>query len=199
MNMKNDEDMEKTILGTHNTMTYLRPARWYGWLMVPFARCQRKPIERQWVEGARCFDMRVRFTRRGDAYFAHGLYECTHGVDPYDVVVELAKRAHEEGTKVMVRLVLEDPKRQTHNEYYFKGFCAFVGGFPDLVAFQGNRKGDWAQIVEFNCHPDLRQYVGSMMDDARWWEKIMPWSYALRCNRRNRRAMEGDVAIFDFL
>ena len=28
------------IIGTHNSMTYLPPEHWYGWFMIPFARCQ---------------------------------------------------------------------------------------------------------------------------------------------------------------
>lgn len=189
----------KTVLGTHNTMTYLRPAHWYGWLMIPFARCQRKPLFEQWKRGARCFDLRVRFDRRGKAVFAHGLYECSHREDPHETIRRLAALARESGETAYVRLVLEDPKRQAHNEYYFRMFCRFVNLFPQLLPFQGNRKGDWAQIVEFPFKPELQQYVGSMMDDARWWEKIMPFTYALRCNRRNRQNPPGCIAIYDFL
>lgn len=194
------------IIGTHNSMTFLRPAHWYGWFMIPFARCQRKTIEEQWYDGARCFDLRIRFTKQGEPYFAHGLYECTHEVKPIDVLVQLDKLILRHGQRALVRLILEDPDKQNHNVVYFKAFCqawethqAFHTVNKWIHFFGGNRKGDWAQIVEFDYKPNLTQYVGSMMEDARWYEKIMPFAYAWRRNKKNKQNPQGDIAIYDFI
>lgn len=194
------------IIGTHNSMTFLRPAHWYGWFMIPFARCQRKTIEEQWYDGARCFDLRIRFTKQGEPYFAHGLYECTHEVKPIDVLVQLDKLILRHGQRALVRLILEDPDKQNHNVVYFKAFCqawethqAFHTVNKWIHFFGGNRKGDWAQIVEFDYKPNLTQYVGSMMEDARWYEKIVPFAYAWRRNRKNKQNPQGDIAIYDFI
>ena len=54
---KNMEQMNETILGTHNSMSYLPPLRWWGWLLIPFARCQNKTIDGQLAAGARCSPM----------------------------------------------------------------------------------------------------------------------------------------------
>ena len=62
-----------TIIGTHNSMTFSRPAKWYGYLMIPFARCQRLTIRGQFYAGVRCFDLRIRFRRDGTPCFAHGM------------------------------------------------------------------------------------------------------------------------------
>lgn len=194
------------IIGTHNSMTFLRPAHWYGWFMIPFARCQRKTIEEQWYDGARCFDLRIRFTKQGEPYFAHGLYECTHEVKPIDVLVQLDKLILRHGQRALVRLILEDPDKQNHNVVYFKAFCqawethqAFHTVNKWIHFFGGNRKGDWAQIVEFDYKPNLTQYVGSMMEDARWYEKIVPFAYAWRRNKKNKQNPQGDIAIYDFI
>lgn len=194
------------IIGTHNSMTYLRPQKWYGWLMVPFARCQNKTIEEQWNDGARCFDLRIRFTKQGEPYFAHGLYECTHEVKPIDVLVQLDRLMIRYNQPAFVRLILEDPNRQNHNVFYFAQFCyawdtheACKIDNKVLHFFGGNRKGDWAKIVEFDCKPNLTQYVGSMMEDARWYEKLMPFAYAWRRNKKNKQNPKGDIAIYDFI
>lgn len=194
------------IIGTHNTMTYLRPQKWYGWFMIPFARCQRKTIEEQWHDGARCFDLHIRFTKQGEPYFAHGLYECTHKVKFIDVLTQLDKLILRDGQRAFVRLILEDPDKQNHNVVYFKAFCqawethqAFHTVNKWIHFFGGNRKGDWAQIVEFDYKPNLTQYVGSMMEDARWYEKIMPFAYAWRRNKKNKQNPQGDIAIYDFI
>ena len=196
------------IIGTHNSMTYLRPAHWYGWFMIPFARCQRKSIEEQWDNGARCFDLRIRFTKQGEPYFAHGLYECTHKANPAHVLEELYKLMLRDNEQAFVRLILEDPDKQNYNVYYFEQLCRIwethqarqsVTVNNVLRFFGGNRKGDWAQIVEFDYKPNLTQYVGSMMDDARWYEKIMPFAYAWRRNKKNKQNPQGDIAIYDFI
>lgn len=194
------------IIGTHNSMTFLPPEHWYGWFMIPFARCQRKTIEEQWYDGARCFDLRIRFTKQGEPYFAHGLYECTHKVKFIDVLTQLDKLILRDGQRAFVRLILEDPDKQNHNVVYFKAFCqawethqAFHTVNKWIYFFGGNRKGDWAQIVEFDYKPNLTQYVGSMMEDARWYEKIMPFAYAWRRNKKNKQNPQGDIAIYDFI
>lgn len=196
------------IIGTHNSMTYLRPQKWYGWFMIPFARCQRKTIEQQWNDGARCFDLRIRFTKQGEPYFAHGLYECTHEVKPIDVLVQLDRLMIRYNQPAFVRLILEDPDKQNYNVYYFEQLCRIwethqarqsVTVNNVLRFFGGNRKGDWAQIVEFDYKPNLTQYVGSMMEDARWYEKIMPFAYAWRRNKKNKQNPQGDIAIYDFI
>lgn len=196
------------IIGTHNTMTYLRPQKWYGWLIIPFARCQRKTIEQQWNDGARCFDLRIRFTKQGEPYFAHGLYECTHKANPAHVLEDLYKLMLRDNEQAFVRLILEDPDKQNYNVYYFEQLCRVwethqarqsVTVNNVLRFFGGNRKGDWAQIVEFDYKPNLTQYVGSMMEDARWYEKIMPFAYAWRRNKKNKQNPQGDIAIYDFI
>lgn len=188
------------FIGTHNSMTYLRPQKWYGWFMIPFARCQRKTIEQQWNDGARCFDLRIRFTRQGEPYFAHGLYECTHKVKPFEILKQLYRLSFRNNQRAFVRLILEDPDKQNHNVIYFKKFCEVLEiKYKAIHFFGGNRKGDWAQIVEFDYKPELQQYVGSMMDDARWYEKIMPFTYAWRRNKKNKQNPQGDIAIYDFI
>lgn len=196
------------IIGTHNSMTYLRPQKWYGWFMIPFARCQRKTIEQQWNDGARCFDLRIRFTKQGEPYFAHGLYECTHKAKPAHVLEELYKLMLRDNEQAFVRLILEDPDKQNYNVYYFEQLCRVwethqarqsVTVNKVLRFFGGNRKGDWAQIVEFDYKPNLTQYVGSMMEDARWYEKLMPFAYAWRRNKKNKQNPQGDIAIYDFI
>lgn len=203
-----EQKQETPIIGTHNSMTYLRPQKWYGWFMIPFARCQRKTIEEQWYDGARCFDLRIRFTKQGEPYFAHGLYECTHKANPAHVLEELYKLMLRDNEQAVVRLILEDPDKQNYNVYYFEQLCRVwethqarqsVTVNNVLRFFGGNRKGDWAQIVEFDYKPNLTQYVGSMMEDARWYEKIVPFAYAWRRNKKNKQNPQGDIAIYDFI
>ena len=62
-------------LGSHNSMSYLRPSQW--WLR-PFAwigRCQSQTIGEQFIVwGVRWFDLRLAFDKKGQPYFAHGIF-----------------------------------------------------------------------------------------------------------------------------
>lgn len=190
------------IIGTHNSMTYLRPQKWYGWFIIPFARCQRKTIEEQWHDGARCFDLRIRFTKKGEPYFAHGLYECTHEVKPIDVLVQLDRLILRYNQPAFVRLILEDPDKQNHNVFYFKQFCQEWSKNKLIRLFGGNRKGDWKKLYTFKDDvPDSlnNQWVSSMAEDARWYEKFLPFAYAWRCNKRNKENVKPKFNLFDFI
>lgn len=190
------------IIGTHNSMTYLPPEHWYGWFMTPFARCQRKTIEEQWYDGARCFDLRIRFTKQGEPYFAHGLYECTHEVKPIDVLVQLDRLILRYNQPAFVRLILEDPDKQNHNVFYFKQFCQEWSKNKLIRLFGGNRKGDWKKLYTFKDDvPDSlnNQWVSSMAEDARWYEKFLPFAYAWRCNKRNKENVKPKFNLFDFI
>lgn len=190
----------KPIIGTHNSMTFLRPAKWYGWFMIPFARCQRKTITQQWAAGARVFDLRVKFDRCGNSHFAHGLYDCTYRRTPDGVLNTIERLRCFYKEDVYVRLILEDTKAENYQAEYFRKACKLSEAkFPSIHFFGGNRKGDWAQIVEFDYKPNLTQYVGSMMEDARWYEKFMPFAYAWRRNKKNKQNPQGDIAIYDFI
>lgn len=185
------------VRGTHNSMTFLRPARWYGYFMLPFARCQSKTLRGQYDAGARCFDLRVRFHKNGMPVFAHGLLELRGGVR--HALARLNALARRE--RLSVRLILEDTKSLNHNEDYFILFCSGIEKrYPRLDFFGGFRKGDWKRIVDFGEEPELVQQVGSMAADARPLEKIVPRLYALRRNKANMEAeKEGAITIYDFI
>lgn len=200
----------KQTIGTHNSFSYLPPARWYGYFMLPFARCQSKTATQQYDAGARCFDVRVRFKKgrtRGilegikpvyALQFAHGML-LLRG----NVLAELKRLSlHAKGEMLYLRVVLEDTKALPYNETEFKTFCRFLQSnfHSSFILFQGNRKGDWKQVVDFDFKPTLAQCVGSMAEDARWYEKIVPWLYARRMNRRNMaNPPQADIAIYDFI
>ena len=63
------------MYGSHNSLTGYKPMKWWGYLLRPFARCQRKDVEGQIACGARAFDLRMRFDGKGGLVACHGLVE----------------------------------------------------------------------------------------------------------------------------
>ena len=63
------------LLGSHNSLSYLPPKKWY---MKPFhfmARCQSVDYVKQYEEyGIRLFDIRLWFNEKGEIEVRHGLF-----------------------------------------------------------------------------------------------------------------------------
>ncbi len=130
------------ILGSHNTMSYLKPQ----WWMRPFAfmaRCQSEDLETQWNRGVRMFDLRIVF-ENGIPYFAHGLatYKgIKKGTSTYPkkvveyVLTWLNIHASLSKEKVIVRVINERNK----DEVLFEDFCNKIDETYKYLQFCGFR------------------------------------------------------------
>ncbi|MBO5029791.1 MAG: hypothetical protein J6C59_09320 [Muribaculaceae bacterium] len=181
------------IFGTHNTMSYLPPKRWWMRPLRVFARCQRKTLTEQIAAGAQVFDLRV--YREGDYWcFAHGLVKFK-GATLYTTLDVIPSGS-------VVRVILE----RGHGEdvVLFRKLCVWLDGhFHNLTFIGARRKRGWQLIHDFAANRDypdymIHQHVGSMASDARWYERFVPILYA------RRRCVDFDdfangVHLYDFL
>lgn len=129
------------ILGSHNTMSYLRPSHF--WLR-PFrfmAQCQSEDINTQFGKDVRMFDLRIAF-RDGVPVFAHGLI--TYKELCVDTVLERLNcwsRAQVElgFPRLVVRVLLE-----RGNDYVrFDDFCKRIDRTYTEIQFCGFRSKNW--------------------------------------------------------
>ncbi len=150
------------------------------------ARCQSLDIEGQWEAGARCFDLRVWLPRwsSGRWEFAHGAVSFDSRIDLSAAVDRIMALGEHDGCRPVVRLILERCHGD-HDASAFRCACDKLRVlYPSIEWTGGFRKSDWAQLAGWDGDvPDMRQAVGSMASDARWWERIVPLLYARRCNR----------------
>lgn len=174
--------MTKLKLGTHNTMSYLRPKNLLLWPFKFMAKCQRKSIKEQYDLGARMFDMRISFTSNGRPEFRHGAiaYDCD--------VLQTFKYLNSLGKNIKVRMILENTKyskRQEQQEKHFSVLCSYLKNtYPNLKFFCGRRKHDWKLIYDFGTkEPEIVQKISSMT----WkiWDDWYPWIYARFMNKKN--------------
>ncbi len=189
------------VIGSHNSMTYLKPRHWYGWLMIPFARCQNKTLAEQYKAGARCFDLRIRPDMKHSFSFAHGFMEMSDGLAiGIDPLYSMAVRDNE---KVYIRIILEDVGMNYPAEAaseWFVNICeSFARYYPMFTFFEGRRKSDWKLLYDFPFKPKVQQFVSSMADDARWYERIFPRLYARRTNGTHIPDEDCDIALYDFI
>ena len=184
--------MEK-IIGTHNTMSYLPPKHW--WLKpinYLFAQCQ-KGIAEDATEQA--VDIRLVWNKKQSRWdYAHGLVKYRSGISVPALIGAMRWR----GVKYF-RLILERDGGEEEFKYlcrhlshkYNKCVVTFIGGY---------RKSDWKQLYDFGTNDiPIHQWVGSMADDARWYERFIPRLYARRMNRKNMENLKEGINLFDFL
>ena len=193
-------------LGSHNTMTYLKPQ----WWVRPFsfmAKCQNRSLKSQIQCGAELFDLRVVF-EDGVPHFAHGV-AIYRELDVYSTICMLELYSmihfHETGEYFYVRIINE------HNEHFkeFVRFCREIEhDFPHLRFFGGNNKKDWRTLYFFkndlrvidkyaSCNHDRckkdghkeiehKNNTGSILDD------LCPRIYAWLFNKKWRNEYRGE-------
>lgn len=157
------------VLGSHNTMSYLRPRRWWMRAVAWVARCQRADYREQWRKGVRLFDLRIGYGSDGVARFRHGLVEYK-GADVEEVLRFVAVNGGG-----VVRLILEESVNDNSEwqEECFREDCrAWAKRYPTIRWMGGRRKRDWAKVVDL-AEPTLTQWCGSMQKP--WWGKVCPW------------------------
>lgn len=154
-------------LGTHNSMTYMKPCGDAKMLaMWPFAKCQSMTYTEQYDFGVRFFDLRIRFID-GTPYFAHGEVEFCE-VDARTVLDYLNKKGD-----CAVNLVHENSSALGTSQYeMFKALCQecldkykniqFIGGWVKYP-------GDHPVIFQFDgpgVNRDERYKVFTLLNEA---------------------------------
>lgn len=194
---------EQIVYGSHNTMTYLPIKNWWLFPGLLIARCQNHSIEEQFKKGARVFDLRIYFNTKSMQWeFAHGLINFKSQDDIRKVVQRIYKFTAITNSDIYVRLILEKWDSEAECEQFAKMCETFEIRYQELKFIGGNRKGNWKKLYTFQTDvPDSlnNQWVSSMAEDARWYEKVFPFLYALRMNKKNRLRMKEKLNLFDFV
>lgn len=193
---------EDIYIGTHNSMSYLKPAHWY---MRPFnfiAKCQSKDIYWQLADND-CVDLRVCVkddTNDVIWTFRHGLIEYKQ-VD----LMKLLQCINIQYKNKIVRFILEHTRRKKEDidSMYFIQLCNHIEQkYTNIKFIGGNRKSDWKKLYTFkNDISDTlnNQFVSSMANDARWYERICPYLYARRKNHDNFRKLKPIINLYDYI
>lgn len=188
--------MEK-IIGTHNTMSFLPPKHWWQKpINYLFAQCQSTSMAYilNPIAINKAVDIRIVWNKKHGWEYAHGLvkYRCDISVPALiDSMLWLDVE--------YFRLILE----RDGGEEEFQHLCRHLSqkySKCDVTFIGGYRKSDWKQLYDFGTNDiPIHQWVGSMADDARWYERFIPRLYAKRMNRKNMENLKDGINLFDFI
>lgn len=183
-------------LGTHNSMSYLKPLKWWHKPFHFLSRCQRVSIQEQYEKyNARYFDLRVR-EHEGLWHFAHGA-TLFKGETLDSVLAYLNGKCD-----VVVRIVLEERKRDLKIEETFRAYCKGAMYKYSNVGYIGcYTKADWSEQLAgdvltnpISIYEAVSSTTGNILDD---W---CPYFYAKRYNKDNyAQGTAKDFLVLDFI
>lgn len=188
------------IIGSHDSWTFLRPRKWWMRMLAFTARCQRVDIYDQWLYGARCFDLRVKY-RDGKFIVAHGLIE--YDVEEKEMLCDLEYLDRQGGAYVrVIHEIRRESEYTAEAVNRFAMFCRKIERiFPNTIFWGGNNLVAGKPLdYRFNasslscCGRYASVSKPKLLDD--WF----PWLYARLHNRRNiEQGTDKEVLLIDFV
>lgn len=182
------------ILGSHNSWSFLRPAKWWMRLYAFTARCQSVDIRTQYVRyGVRCFDLRVRIPS--------GKPQLVHGKVVYKGSPDADLAFLNDCGDCSVRLVLDTRTIGPYVEQrdYFRAYChTLTVIYPNIRFWCFRNLYDWRQEVS-SPEPSCEERYASVRP-PRIIDDWLPWLYARLHNHRNiQAATEKEILLIDYV
>lgn len=145
------------ILGTHNSISYLKPKKWWMRLINFTAKCQSMTIEEQWEYGVRYFDLRIGDSMEGEC-MSHGLVKYKGNLE--DILLYLNNCAKLHNEKCFVAINLEEYVYDIHEcksyiDYFEEKLKSLQSEYTSLTICGGYCKGPWRKIISYIENPTL--------------------------------------------
>lgn len=204
------------LLGSHNSLSYLPPKKWW---MKPFhwmARCQRVDYKKQYALGVRVFDLRIWLDKCYRVQIRHGQMEfkVPKGFDGEQYVAKFLRYLDTQGG-CAVRVILEEddileqlPYADKAEEYFHDWCIVYAFRYKHIKFFGGNRKYDWKVLYDFKNDislDDKYSSTTSLFKTNKWpWlryvDDLWPWLYARLHNKENlKKGTDKECLFVDFV
>lgn len=186
------------MIASHNSLTYLKPTKWWMRLFNFIAKCQNKTIKEQYEDyNVRMFDFRIDFNKNNNILIKHGLAVYNISTEKLMNIFEYLN--NKKGVKY-INIVFECSPEESINlpkwkEECFKSFCEFIeNNYKNIRFIGGDVKYSWYKLYRFkNKHnpPSISKFASSATKNK--FDDLWPWLYAkihnkesLKENRNNK-------------
>lgn len=187
------------IIGSHNSWSYLPSKKWY---LTPFkfiAKCQDLNIYEQYVHGVKCFDLRIRWNKKGVPEIAHGFM--VYKITLSEILEHLDFLNNKKDC--YVRVILEVRTKKQYTDFQidkFNNFCKFCVKHYDNIKFWcGRNLYNWNEDFKFDIEPTCAEKYSSVcspriIDD--WYPRLFA-----RINNKKiiRQGTSNDILLIDFV
>ena len=197
------------VLGSHNTLSYLTPSKWYKRPFKWMAKCQNISYYKQYDLGVKVFDLRIKFNKYGDTIICHGKMEYEFDICDLHEFLTYLNRCKDCYLRVIYEVT---SSKSEYKEEYFKNFCIHLQNtYKNIVFFGGNRKYDWKQIFKFCTEEKAPKLIDRYSSTTsifksdnkflRIIDDLWPWLYAKLNNHKNYNAYKDtkDCLFIDFV
>lgn len=158
------------MLASHNSLTYLRPRRWWTRIFRSFWQCQDKSLIDQYAAGARRLDIRVRRTHRGQWRPCHGIIDL--GKRNYPSLRALLQAHNYPLQDLSLRIVLERSSDLEADTHFFKQALAYAR-LEGYIIPEAAIKSPWQWLLGPDPTPAVDHYH-KPLDTARPWYRQLP-------------------------
>lgn len=177
-------------IGTHNSLTYLRPQWWLRWMNFT-ARCQNLTIQEQYKAGVRYFDFRIKFTRKG--------IRAGHGPMTYKADFDSLFNFLNGKGDCIVNIVLENRRWQGRKkDAEFVSYVDWlVSRYPCIHFVGGDRKRPWEKLIFLQGVPARACFE---FYEGKNFKFPYPLKYARKKNKEYWKGVNDSVySLFDFV
>lgn len=126
------------LIGSNNSLTYLRPSSWWSKILKWFNRTQNRPYDIQYIfYDVRMFDIRLDLAYLSNTFYNEKIYK----------MLDFFNKRED----VFVKLTLNNPKEDINAERKFKNICHIVESIYSGIKFYGGyRRCDGEILYEFD-------------------------------------------------
>lgn len=184
------------MIGSHNTLSYLKPVKWWQKLLNPWTKCQLIDILTQKEIGVRYFDIRIRPVMVDGKYVPH---YCHNNVDygKTDERVFMVINHWSLDLKIYLRITLdvrEKPEDADEMQTWFLNYIQYLKNKYPHINFDSIKVfWDWSndygpqeiKVIEFHWS----------VNKKRWYEYLFPIKlYAQLNNSKIRSSLAEEVS-----
>lgn len=168
------------MIGSHNTFSYLPIKNRWRKIFKPWYKCQDKDIIQQINNGARFFDIRVKFDKKGLLNIVHNkvVFDINE-IQFWRLMVDVKNLAKELNTKLYFRVILDirkEPKDKKHQLKFFKVFIYQFNKFDERICLDHSiTYWNWDYTYYYNNQFNIIEDHASVK--AKWYEYILGTKY----------------------
>lgn len=193
--------MSKYILGSHNSWSYLKPRKWWMRLIAFTDRCQSATIIEQYtLHDVRCFDLRLRWDKKGNMILAHGIveYKYTEEMLMNDLTFLNARG------DCYVRVLHEARnwiQYTTVSIALFQTYCLLLQSkFHNIHFWCGRNLYKWEYDYHFDSPEPTCTEKYSSVCPPKYLDDWYPWLYAKINNEKIlQQGTKDDILLIDFV
>lgn len=191
------------MIGSHNTFSYLPIKNKWLLFLKPWYKCQEYDIITQINKGVRYFDLRIKFSKKGELQIVHNkIVFDINEKQFWDIMNNVKELATKLNTVLYFRVILDirkKPNDELNQVYWFSQFINKFNQYNEyIILVQGIVYWNWT-IIDYISTPEIIEDHASV--NAKWYEYILGNKYyavsvgAKYLNKKNDKT----VYLLDFV